>query len=162
MTKEENRQSQWKKGKSKGGKRWGSKWTRGEEGWSSPTRGDANNSINGTFCTTCKFTTSLVNVFSLLLKAVRNIMSVDQRTRHTHPFLWLHMSHNGINAVSTSSVSVLGIWFWRVITVDTAHLNTQHVTFWTGLRLSTAAAPLVSLRQLYGTVCLLTSLTLHH
>jgi len=28
--------------------------------------------------------------------------------------------------------------------------------------LSTADAPLVSLRQLYGTVCLLTSLTLHH
>ena len=49
---------------------------------------------------------------------------------HTHPLVWLLMSHNGINAVSTSPVSVLGIWFCRVMTVDTAHLNTHHVTYW--------------------------------
>ena len=43
----------------------------------------------------------------------------------TQPLLWLHMSHRGISAVSTSPVSVFGIWFWRVMTVDTAHLNTH-------------------------------------
>lgn len=41
---------------------------------------------------------------------------------HTVPLQWLHMSHIGISAKVASPV-VLGILFWRVITVDTAHLE---------------------------------------
>ena len=38
------------------------------------------------------------------------------------PLLWLHISHIGISA-SVGSPVVLGILFWRVITVETAHLR---------------------------------------
>lgn len=40
----------------------------------------------------------------------------------TVPLLWLHISHIGISA-SVGSPVVLGILFWRVITVETAHLR---------------------------------------
>ena len=39
----------------------------------------------------------------------------------TVPLQWLHMSHIGIRA-NVGSPVVLGILFWRVIIVETAHL----------------------------------------
>lgn len=41
----------------------------------------------------------------------------------TVPFVWLHMSHNGISALIKVSPLSEGIVFWRVIIVDTAQLK---------------------------------------
>lgn len=41
----------------------------------------------------------------------------------TSPLVWLHMSHKGIRARVTRLPSSVGIWFWRVITDETAHLG---------------------------------------
>lgn len=41
----------------------------------------------------------------------------------TSPFVWLHMSQRGMRARVTRLPSSVGIWFWRVITEDTAHLS---------------------------------------
>lgn len=45
------------------------------------------------------------------------------RCRLTSPFVWLHMSQSGMRARVTRLPSSVGIWFWRVITEDTAHLS---------------------------------------
>ena len=42
----------------------------------------------------------------------------------TVPLQWLHISHIGISA-KVSSPLVMGILFWRVMTVDTAHLKRE-------------------------------------
>ena len=42
----------------------------------------------------------------------------------TVPLQWLHISHIGISAKVSSPV-LLGILFWRVMTVETAHLKRE-------------------------------------